>query len=29
MHQVDERVEIAQIPQLKSIYTRVMRAYFA
>ena len=28
MHQVDERVEIAQIPQLKNVYTRVMRAYF-
>ncbi len=28
MHQVDERVEIAQIPQLKAIYTRIMRHYF-
>ena len=29
MHQVDERVEIAQIQQLKSIYTRILRDYFA
>ena len=29
MHQVDERVEIAQIPQLKAIYTRILRDYFA
>lgn len=29
MHQVDERVEIAQINQLKGIYTRIMRDYFA
>ena len=29
MHQVDERVEIAQIHQLKSIYTRILRDYFA
>jgi succinyl-diaminopimelate desuccinylase len=29
MHQVDERVEIAQIPQLKAIYARVLRDYFA
>jgi len=29
MHQVDERVDIAQIHQLKAIYTRIMRAYFA
>ena len=28
MHQVDERVEIAQIHQLKSIYTRILRDYF-
>ena len=29
MHQVDERVEIAQIHQLKSIYLRILRDYFA
>lgn len=29
MHQVDERVEIAQIHQLKAIYTRVLQSYFA
>ncbi|CAG0911560.1 unnamed protein product [Cyprideis torosa] len=29
MHQVDERVEITQIHQLKSIYTRILRDYFA
>ena len=29
MHQVDERVEIAQIHQLKSIYTQILRDYFA
>lgn len=29
MHQVDERVEIAQIDQLKAIYRRVLRDYFA
>lgn len=29
MHQVDERVAIAQIPQLKAIYTRILRDYFA
>jgi len=29
MHQVDERVEVAQIVQLKSIYTRILRDYFA
>ncbi|MEM9394057.1 MAG: succinyl-diaminopimelate desuccinylase [Pseudomonadota bacterium] len=29
MHQVDERVELAQIPQLKSIYKRILREYFA
>ncbi|UWS08103.1 succinyl-diaminopimelate desuccinylase [Phaeobacter inhibens] len=28
MHQVDERVEIAQIHQLKSIYGRILRDYF-
>ncbi|NBR35145.1 MAG: succinyl-diaminopimelate desuccinylase [Rhodobacteraceae bacterium] len=29
MHSVDERVEVAQITQLKSIYTRILRDYFA
>lgn len=29
MHQVDERVEIAQIHQLKQIYTRILQSYFA
>lgn len=29
MHQVDERVNIAQIHQLKAIYTRVLQSYFA
>lgn len=29
MHQVDERVEIVQIAQLKSIYARILRDYFA
>ncbi|MEL7254101.1 MAG: succinyl-diaminopimelate desuccinylase [Pseudomonadota bacterium] len=29
MHQVDERVEIAQIHTLKSIYGRILRDYFA
>ena len=29
MHQVDERVEVAQISQLKAIYTRILRDYFA
>jgi succinyl-diaminopimelate desuccinylase len=29
MHQVDERVEVAQIHQLKSIYGRILREYFA
>ncbi|WP_425093057.1 succinyl-diaminopimelate desuccinylase [Tropicimonas sp. S265A] len=29
MHQVDERVEIAQIPQLKAIYMRILRDFFA
>lgn len=28
MHQIDECVEIAQIHQLKSIYTRILRDYF-
>lgn len=29
MHQVDERVEVAQIHKLKAIYSRVLRDYFA
>jgi succinyl-diaminopimelate desuccinylase len=29
MHQVDERVEIAQIHQLKAIYARILKDYFA
>ena len=29
MHQVDERVEIDQIHQLKSVYARILRDYFA
>ncbi|SLN39614.1 Succinyl-diaminopimelate desuccinylase [Roseovarius albus] len=29
MHQVNERVEITQIHQLKSIYSRILRDYFA
>ncbi len=29
MHQVDERVEVAQIQQLKAIYSRILRDYFA
>lgn len=29
MHQVDERVQVAQIHQLKAIYTRILRDYFA
>ncbi|MCL4116136.1 UNVERIFIED_CONTAM: hypothetical protein GTU68_043876 [Idotea baltica] len=29
MHQVDERVEVAQIHQLKAIYKRVLQDYFA
>lgn len=29
MHQVDERVEVAQISQLKAIYARLLRDYFA
>ena len=28
MHQVDERVEVAQIGQLKEIYTRILTDYF-
>lgn len=29
MHQVDERVEVAQIHQLKAIYRRILQDYFA
>ena len=29
MHQVDERVEVAHIHQLKAIYGRILRSYFA
>ena len=29
MHQVDERVEVAQIMRLKAIYTRILQDYFA
>ena len=29
MHQVDERVEVAQVHQLKDIYGRILRDYFA
>ncbi|MEM0948433.1 MAG: succinyl-diaminopimelate desuccinylase [Pseudomonadota bacterium] len=29
MHQVDERVEIAHIHQLKAVYARILRDYFA
>ena len=29
MHQVDERIEVAQITALKSIYARILRDYFA
>ncbi|MFV0513695.1 MAG: succinyl-diaminopimelate desuccinylase [Jhaorihella sp.] len=29
MHQVDERVELAQIHQLKAIYSRILHDYFA
>ena len=29
MHQVDERVDVAQIHQLKAIYGRILRDYFA
>ncbi|MCF6272878.1 MAG: succinyl-diaminopimelate desuccinylase [Rhodobacteraceae bacterium] len=29
MHQVDERVEVAQITQLKAIYSQILRDYFA
>ncbi|MGC1489097.1 MAG: M20/M25/M40 family metallo-hydrolase, partial [Albidovulum sp.] len=29
MHEVDERVEVAQITQLKAIYARILQDYFA
>ncbi len=29
MHQIDERVEVAQIGQLKAVYGRILRDYFA
>jgi len=29
MHEVDERVEVANIHKLKSIYTRILTDYFA
>jgi acetylornithine deacetylase/succinyl-diaminopimelate desuccinylase-like protein len=29
MHQVDERVEVEQIHQLKAIYSRILKDYFA
>ncbi|MBC7163581.1 MAG: succinyl-diaminopimelate desuccinylase [Roseovarius sp.] len=29
MHQVDERVEVAQIHQLKAVYARILRDFFA
>ncbi|MBT6531798.1 MAG: M20/M25/M40 family metallo-hydrolase, partial [Marinovum sp.] len=29
MHSVDEKVEISQIGQLKSIYKRILKDYFA
>ena len=29
MHQVDERVLVGQIVQLKAIYSRILRDYFA
>ena len=29
LHQVDEHVEVAQIGQLKAIYGRILRDYFA
>ncbi|MFD1342692.1 succinyl-diaminopimelate desuccinylase [Litorisediminicola beolgyonensis] len=29
MHQVDERVSVAQVEQLKAIYTRILSRYFA
>ena len=29
MHEVDERVSVEQIVQLKAIYTRILKDYFA
>jgi succinyl-diaminopimelate desuccinylase len=29
MHKVDERIETEQIVQLKAIYARILRDYFA
>ena len=29
MHQVDERVPVVQIEQLKAIYSKILRGYFA
>jgi succinyl-diaminopimelate desuccinylase len=29
MHQVDECVEVAQIEQLKAVYARILKDYFA
>jgi succinyl-diaminopimelate desuccinylase len=29
MHQVDERVKVEQIGQLKAIYRRILKEYFA
>ena len=29
MHQVDENVPVEQIPQLKAVYARVLKDYFA
>ena len=29
MHQVDEHVEVAHVQQLKAIYARILRDYFA
>ena len=29
MHQVDERVLVGQIEQLKAVYGRILRVYFA
>ena len=29
MHQVDECVEVAQIDQLKAVYARILKDYFA
>ena len=29
MHQVDERVDVAQVEQLKTIYAKIIQGYFA